>query len=135
VPDDRRPPAPQDDRRTPLAAGLDTASVVLFVAIGRREHDEGTALAGLLSTAAPFLLGLLVAWLVVRAWRAPTALTTGLLIWPITVVVGMVLRRVVFGDGTAFAFVIVASAFLGLTLVGWRVVAAMYERRMSHSIR
>jgi uncharacterized membrane protein (GlpM family) len=129
------PHASGGDRRTPLAAGLDTASVVLFVAIGRREHDQDTAIAGLVSTAAPFLIGLLVAWLVVRAWRSPTAVTTGLLVWPITVAVGMVLRNLVFDDGTALAFVIVATAFLGLTLVGWRVVASLLDRRMSHSVR
>jgi hypothetical protein len=134
MPEHRPPPAPSSDRRTALAAGIDTASVVLFVAIGRREHDEGTAITGLISTAAPFLLGLLLAWLVVRAWRAPTAVTTGLLIWPITVAAGMLLRRLVFGDGTALAFVIVAGVFLGLTLVGWRALAALFERRVSHSV-
>ena len=36
------------DRRTPLAAGLDTFSVVLFVAIGRREHEQDSAIAGLI---------------------------------------------------------------------------------------
>jgi Protein of unknown function (DUF3054) len=135
VTDDRRSAAQHIDHRTSFAVGLDTASVVLFVAIGRREHDEDAAIAGLVSTAAPFLLGLLVAWLVVRAWRSPTALTTGLWIWPITVATGMLLRRLVFGDGTALAFVIVATLFLGLTLVGWRVVAALLGRRMSHSVR
>jgi Protein of unknown function (DUF3054) len=33
------------------------------------------------------------------------------------------LRRMVFHNGTAIAFVIVATLFLGLGLVGWRVVA------------
>jgi FtsH-binding integral membrane protein len=123
---DRRDAA---DRRVPLAAALDAASVVLFVAIGKREHDQDTAIEGLVSTAAPFLLGLLVAWLVVRVWKRPTAWTTGVMIWPITVVVGMVLRSTVWNDGTATAFVIVATAFLGLTLVGWRAALSLHDRR------
>ena len=49
------------DRRTPLAAGLDTFAVVLFVAIGRREHEEDSAISGLINTAAPFLIALAIA--------------------------------------------------------------------------
>nr|WP_279472852.1 DUF3054 family protein [Actinomadura darangshiensis] len=41
---------------------------------------------------------------------------------------GMVLR-VVSGQGTAFAFVVVASVFLGLTLLGWRGVARFIRVR------
>jgi FtsH-binding integral membrane protein len=119
------------DRRTPLAAGLDVASVVLFVAIGKREHEQDTAIEGLVSTAAPFLIGLLIAWLVVRVWMRPTAWTTGVMIWPITVVIGMVLRSAVWDDGTAAAFVVVATAFLGLTLVGWRAALALIDRRLA----
>ena len=45
-------------------------------------------------------------------------------IWLSTVVVGMVLR-VVSGQGTAVAFVVVALAFLGMELLGWRVLSRM----------
>lgn len=113
--------------RTPLAVGLDTFVVVLFVAIGRRNHDEDPGIAGLVETGAPFLVGLAVAWLITRAWRAPLALRTGLAIWPITVVVGMLVRRAA-GDGTAASFVVVATVFLGLFLVGWRLVARRVVR-------
>jgi hypothetical protein len=41
----------------------------------------------------------------------------------VTLVVGMVLRRVVFDDGTAWSFVVVATLFLALFLIGWRIVA------------
>jgi hypothetical protein len=36
---------------------------------------------------------------------------------------GMVLRNLVFDRGTAPAFVIVATAFLGATMLGWRRLA------------
>ncbi|WP_375539031.1 DUF3054 family protein [Actinomadura sp. J1-007] len=32
--------------------------------------------------------------------------------------------RIVSGQGTAFAFVLVSLAFLGVTLLGWRVVGS-----------
>jgi uncharacterized membrane protein (GlpM family) len=117
------------DRRTPLAAGLDTFAVVLFVAIGRREHDRDTAIAGLVNTAAPFLIALALAWLVLRVWQRPTELRTGIGVWAIVLIAGMLLRNVVFGDGTATSFVIVATLFLGFFLVGWRAAFAVIERR------
>jgi len=121
------------DRRAPLAAGLDTAAVVLFVAIGKREHEQDTAASGLIETAAPFLIALLVAWVVLRVWNRPTAWQTGVGVWAIVVAGGMLLRRFVFDDGTATAFVIVATCFLALTLVGWRLVALLIDRRATRS--
>jgi Protein of unknown function (DUF3054) len=123
----------RDDRSTPIAASLDALCVVIFVAIGRRNHDESSAIEGTLTTAAPFLISLAVAWIVLRAWRRPVDLRTGLLIWPIVVIVGMLVRRFVFDDGTALAFVIVATIFLGLTIVGWRAIWTVVESRRRQS--
>ncbi len=117
------------DRRLGTAVGLDVFAIVLFVAIGRRNHDESGALTAVLETAIPFLGGLAIAWWVTKAWRRPIQIATGLLIWPITVLVGMVLRRAVFDDGTATSFVVVATIFLGACLVGWRAVWRGFERR------
>lgn len=118
-----------DDRRLPLALGLDTFSVVLFVAVGRREHDRDSAIAGLIDTAAPFMIALALAWLVLRAWRRPTDWRTGVGICAITVTAGMLLRNLVFDDGTATSFVIVTTLFLTLFLVGWRLAYTLVERR------
>lgn len=117
------------DRRLAIAVGLDVFVVVLFVAIGRRNHDEEPGLIGVLATAAPFLIGLVLAWALVRAWRHPAGFTTGLVIWPLTVLAGMIVRRLAFGDGTATAFVVVATLFLGAGLVGWRAALNAVERR------
>jgi MFS-type transporter involved in bile tolerance (Atg22 family) len=104
-------------------------SVVVFVAIGRRNHDESGAFTAVLETAAPFLIGLAVAWLIVKAWRRPTKVMTGLLVWPITVLVGMIVRNLVFDDGTATSFVVVATLFLGACFVGWRAALRAWLRR------
>lgn len=115
--------------RTPLAAGLDTAAVVLFVAIGRRNHDEDPGIGGLAVTAAPFLIALGVSWLAVRAWNRPTAPRTGVALWLGTTAGGLALRRLVFGEGIALPFVIVTTLVLGAGLVGWRSVAPRIVRR------
>ena len=119
------------DRRFALAVGLDVFVVIAFVAIGRRNHEEGSAIGDVVATGAPFLMGLAVGWLAARAWQRPVAIATGLVIWPITVAVGMIARRIVFDDGTAIAFVIVATIFLGVFLVGWRAVFGLIPRRSS----
>lgn len=107
-----------------VAAAIDAGAVVAFVAIGRRSHDEGSSIGGALRVAGPFLLALALAWLLARAWRAPFALRTGVVVWVVTVTAGMALRRAVFDRGIAWAFVVVATSFLGLLLVGWRAMAA-----------
>ncbi len=50
-----------------------------------------------------------------------------------TLVAGMVLRNVVFGDGTATSFVIVAALFLALFLIGWRLAFGLIERRSTRA--
>lgn len=118
---------PSINERTPLAAAIDAGVVTAFVAIGRRNHDEDPGVSGLLSTAAPFLVGLIVGWLVAKAWDDPMPIRKGLTIWPVTVIVGMIGRHVI-GDGTAPSFVIVATVFLGATLIGWRAAASRSSR-------
>jgi hypothetical protein len=106
-----------------IAAVFDIACVLAFVIIGRASHAKGETLAGIVSTSWPFLTGLACGWLAARAWRHPAALVpAGVAAWLGTVIVGMVLR-VVSGQGTAFAFICVALAFLGLFLLGWRLAA------------
>ena len=41
---------------------------------------------------------------------------------------GMVLRRTAFDKGTAVSFIVVATVFLGLFLLGWRLVAGYLLR-------
>jgi len=113
-------------RSVRLAVVLDCCCVLLFVVIGRASHTKGESLAGVASTAWPFLAGLAGGWLVTaglagRAWRPYLLWPAGVGAWLGTVALGMVLR-VVSGQGTAIAFIVVALVFLGLFLLGWRVL-------------
>ncbi len=56
-------------------------------------------------------------------WQRPTHLTVGAGIATISVVVGMLVRSFAFDGGTPPSFVLVATLFLSLALIGWRVVA------------
>jgi Protein of unknown function (DUF3054) len=108
-------------RSARVALAADVCCVLVFVIIGRASHTKGETLGGIASTAWPFLAGLGIGWLAARAWRRPVSLApAGVGAWVGAVAAGMVLR-VLSGQGTAFAFVLVALAFLALFLLGWRM--------------
>ncbi len=115
-----------------VALVADAVGILVFAAVGRRSHNETDGIASLLTTAAPFLVALAIGWaavLVLRRARSrpadPRAIDAGTAIWIVTVVAGLLLRRALWDRSTALAFVIVATAFLALVTVGWRVA---YDR-------
>ncbi len=137
---DGRPAGPWGTTVTPgivaLAVIADALLVILFAALGRRSHEESEGILGTLSTAWPFLVGLAVGWLIVlallrRTPRIPHPLRAwpvGVTVWIATVLCGMLLRAAT-GEGTALAFVLVATGFNLLTLVGWRLLAQLAAAR------
>lgn len=111
--------------------GVDVLCVLVFCAVGRRSHDEGLDLAGIATTAWPFLTGTVIGWLVSRGWQRPTAVApTGVVIWLCTVVIGMVLRKAG-SAGVAASFVVVAASVTALLLLGWRAAVGLALRRRS----
>lgn len=116
-----------------LAAILDLLLIIIFAFIGRASHGESAA--GVAVTAWPFIVGLAVGWALTRAWQHPFRVRwTGLLIWPVTVVVGMLFRSVS-GQGVQLSFVIVTAVVLGVFFLGWRVVAGVLRRRRGAGTR
>ncbi|HEX9856445.1 MAG TPA: DUF3054 domain-containing protein [Acidimicrobiia bacterium] len=115
--------------RVPAAwsVAADAALVVGFVAIGRSTHDEA-GLAGMASTAAPFLAGLGVGWVLVRRRWAPTSTPAGVVVLAATLIVGLASRRLVFGKGTGPSFILVTTATLSVFLLGWRSLVRRVAR-------
>jgi peptidoglycan/LPS O-acetylase OafA/YrhL len=110
--------------RPGLAFVTDVACLLLFSAVGRRSHNEGLTIGGLLTTLWPFLAGLVAAWLAGRLWRAPNRVApTGLVAWVGALILGMLLRAAS-RQGVQLAFVIVAAIVLAVLLLGWRALAA-----------
>ncbi|MGI9648472.1 MAG: DUF3054 domain-containing protein [Acidimicrobiia bacterium] len=110
---------------------FDVASVLVFVIAGRSNHGAEETVAGVLHTAGPFLIALVVGWVATRAWQDPASLRTGGGVLAVTVLGGMALRRLVFDDGIQLSFVLVATAFLALILLGWRSGAQLAGRRQA----
>src|SRR5690242_13104095 len=72
--DHRAPVGTLTPMRSVTAVVLDLCCVMAFVMIGRAGHSEGETIAGIATTAWPFLVGLLIGWAATRAWRRPAAL-------------------------------------------------------------
>jgi peptidoglycan/LPS O-acetylase OafA/YrhL len=129
----RRPARPAARPEIVRAVVLDAALVVVFALVGRASHGEDLAPSGVLGTAWPFLAGGLVGWIVARAWRAPSRVVpTGLIVWGVTVVVGMVLRALT-GEGVVVPFVITTAIILGILMLGWRAASALIVRRRARA--
>lgn len=117
-------------RRLAASTVADVCCVLLFVVIGRHTHHDGDSLAGIWHTAWPFLAGLGIGLLLVRAWRRPLSVApTGIAAWLGAGVAGMLIR-VLAGQGTAAAFIGVTLAFLALFVLGWRIVTRIVAGRM-----
>lgn len=137
---------------------LDAVCVLVFAAGGRSSHEESLSIGGVAQTAWPFLVGLGVGWVVLLAAARRSAGTPGTgaarpgaagagTSWstrwshlsPVPAGVVLVLAswglgmglRLVTDQGASGAFPLVALAFLTLTLIGWRVIAALVSRRGS----
>nr|WP_209044257.1 DUF3054 domain-containing protein [Brevibacterium marinum] len=107
---------------------VDLILVVLFTIIGHYTHSHNLDPQGLLTTAWPFLAGLVLAWLLSAVWDRPIApLATGAGVWAITILLGLVIRGATGAGGdpgvVPVSFMIVATSFNLITLLGWRIIA------------
>lgn len=111
---------------------IDAALVIAFAALGRRSHDSSLDLAGVLGTAAPFLIALLVAAAVTRHWNTWHQIwPAGVLNWMITVLGGLLLRVSLFDQTAALAFQLVAAGTLLVLLLGRRLVTVLLRRNLT----
>jgi hypothetical protein len=111
--------------RPVIAWAIDFALLLVFVAIGRASHGEDVL--GFFGTLLPFLVGLQSGWLL-RSGRPPIAIvTSGVVVWASTLVLGMLLRALT-GQGVALSFVVVATLVLAVFFLGWRALAHLILR-------
>ena len=107
------------------ALGFDLLCVLVMAIIGTNNHQTDTGISGILFVAAPFLIATTLARVFMRLTKKDeTTVTDGVTVVLFTVAIGMILRRFAFDRGTATAFVIVATVFLGTTMLSWRALMA-----------
>lgn len=114
---------------TPLrVTAADVLCVLVFVLVGLRSHESLTV-GAVVGTLWPFLLALVVSWVLVRVWRAPRLLPSGLVVWVTTWAGGLLLRVLLTEDTARLPFVVVSAITLAVLLLGWRLVATGVSRR------
>ena len=124
-----------------LAAVIDVLLIVLFALIGRSSHGETDSALALWTTAYPFLAGWAIGYVTSGAWARPLrAWPTGVVVWVLTVFVGLAIRVAtgqgdVAGNPLPISFVIVATIVLGVFLFGWRWVARLVLRGVARRRR
>jgi hypothetical protein len=116
-------------RRIPaLAFAADVIAVVVFAAVGRMSHGEAESFIGLLATTAPFLLGLVVAWLTPMVRARPVGMRAGLVALGGAGVLGLLVRAA-FTDRLPWSFVLVTIASLAVLMLGWRALSLLVSHR------
>ncbi|MDO5699144.1 MAG: DUF3054 domain-containing protein [Dermatophilus congolensis] len=108
----------------PVIFVVDVICVVIFAMAGRSAHGGMQGIANVANVAWPFLVALVVGWMIVGGTRrtAPRSIADGAIVFVATLAGGMLVRGAT-GGGTATAFIMVAASFLALTLIGWRLLA------------
>ena len=122
-----------------LVAG-DLVALLAFAVIGRRSHSEETGLeaaGAVLGTAAPFLVGWIVALMVWRAAARPTGegpralVEAAARVWVLAFPLAVLMRAIGLGRFSPWTFYVVAF-LAGFALVAlWRVAYALLTRRTS----
>lgn len=120
--------APRRGRVALLALG-DLVILLVFAVIGLSNHKEAITLGSVARTAAPFV----VAWFIVAPWlgafgRSASAASTQTLpfvrrsavAWVVAWALALLARALVFRDGIAPPFAIIALVFNAVLLLAWR---------------
>lgn len=112
----------------PLAADL--VCVVALAVGGKGAHEANESDWVLLAILWPFALAavLVHGWLISQGRWAGRGWPEGMIVLAVTYVLGMVLRAFS-GRGLAPGFLVVAGTFLALTMLGWRGLVQLAERR------
>lgn len=111
----------------PLPALLiDAAATCAFMALGMASHAHSYV--DYPARVAPFLVALGAAWLVPKVRLDPTSWKAGLIVWPVTAIGGLALRKAL-GGGISGAMPFISTGVLAILLLGWRAIARSRSAR------
>ncbi|WP_257183243.1 DUF3054 domain-containing protein [Corynebacterium cystitidis] len=110
------------------AIALDLVAIAVFALLARIAHQSEEmpfTFMGFLSTLWPFVVGVVMGWIIVREGRG----TRGVWVWLITLVVGLTIWGVRNQAIPHWSFVIVATIMSALLMLGWRGIAGAVGRK------
>lgn len=112
----------------PTAIALDFVAISLFALFARMAHQSDEmpfTVAGWASTVWPFAIGVALGWVIATVSRT----SSGVIIWLVTVITGLVIWALRNGDIPHWSFVIVACVMSALLMLGWRGVARLMSTK------
>lgn len=112
-----------------LAPALDVVGLVAFVVIGHGQHRIHAGLGELVETLWPFLVGWFAGALAFRLYADPLSWRRAVPTWLVGVALAIWLRVAVTHHAFLPVFAAVATAFIGLALLGWRLLAIGWRAR------
>lgn len=100
------------------------ALFALFARVAHQSEEMPLSFTGWLSTLWPFALGVLLAWVLVVAFKLNGAalFPGGVIIWVVTVITGLAIWAVRNGEMPHWSFILVASVSSALLMFAWRLV-------------
>lgn len=123
------PPASSTTTVTSMLV-LDAILITIFAVIGVSSHDGDLGALNILRVAIPFLVPyILLAATIKPSWLIHNIFPAGIALWLVTVVIGPILRAVLFGDTSAAAFIFVSAGALAVLLLGRRSISNLVTRR------
>lgn len=118
---------------TKATPALDLLGLVVFVALGRREHDLDNGIAGFATTLWPFAAAWFGVALATGLYRSPRGWKPAVLTWVIAVPIAILLRITFTDHDFVASFSIVALCVVGVVELGWRAAVAALSRRSDSS--
>ena len=109
----------------PYAIAADYVAIAVFALLARAAHQTEEMpfnFTGWLSTLWPFALGVTLGWLIARDNK-------GGIIWPVTVITGLVIWGIRNQSIPHWSFIIVATTMSALLMLGWRGIAKLVSKR------
>jgi hypothetical protein len=109
---------------------IDTILITLFAIAGIASHDGNLDLLSIGRVAIPFLLPYLALTVLIKPARLiHNIFPVGVALWLATVVLGPILRALLFGDTSALPFILVTAGVLAVLLLGRRSISTLVTRR------
>lgn len=123
-------PAPATKTTVTWMLVIDAGLIVVFAMLGIASHDGALDILSIARVAIPSLVPyLLLAALIQPRRLIHNVFPAGIALWLVTVVVGPVLRAVLFGDTSALPFILVTAGVLAVFLLGRRSISTLVTRR------
>lgn len=107
---------------------VDVVLVLVFALVGRLTHARTLTAMDVVGTAWPFLVALVIGWVLTLSWRNPFRLWSALGVWVVTAGGGLLIRNLS-GTSTQTPFIMVTVFTLGFLLLTWRLIGLLETTR------